>query len=71
MQRKPDEEIGHTGEFAYKVTVGDRTVTFNRKNIVETYQNQYMRQMIGLAIYKECANDEEILLDFFESAWTE
>jgi len=71
VQNNPDEQLGHLDEFGYAVTVSDRTTSFNREVVVETFQNAYMRQIIGLTIYEFCAPDDEKLLDFFETARTQ
>lgn len=45
--------------------------TFNKQVVVETFENQYMREIFGRAIYEFCANDDEKTLDDFQSAWTQ
>lgn len=44
---------------------------FDSKLVVDSYQNQYSREMFGRVVYEFTANDAETNLDLFESAWTE
>lgn len=69
--KNPDKEFGHNAEFEYNVQVADWGTLFDRKNVVETFEDQYPREIIGRIIYEFCANDSETTLDNFESAWTE
>ena len=71
VDHNPDEEIGHTGTFAYNISCSDMIATFNKQVVVETFENQYMREIFGRAIYEFCANDDEKTLDDFQSAWTQ
>jgi len=68
IDRNPDEEIWHTWKFAYSITVSDWIAMFNRQVVVETFENQYMREIFGRSIYEFCANDDEVTLDDFQSA---
>lgn len=68
--KNPDEEIGFTGTFSYKVNATDWTKIFDAKNIVQTYADQYSREIFGRLIYEFTANDWQTNLDLFESAWT-
>jgi len=66
----PDEELGNSGTFRYQVNVSDYSRRFDAKNVVAVYEDMYSREVIGRIIYKYVANDSEVTLDNFESAWT-
>lgn len=70
-QKNPNQEIWTSGSFSYKITATDWTKIFDAKNIADTFENQYSREMIGRVLYGFVANDTESTLDLFESAWTE
>lgn len=70
-ERNPDDQLWYLNTFSYKVTAIDRKPTFDRKVVVETYQNQYMREIMGRIIYQFMANDDEVTLEDFEAAWTQ
>lgn len=71
VERNPDEEIWHSWTFSYKISCTDRTTTFNRQVVVETFENTYMREIFWLSVYEFCANDASTNLDFFQTAWSE
>lgn len=68
--KNPDEEIGFTGTFSYKVNATDWTKIFNAKNVVQTYADQYSREIFGRLIYEFIATDWQKNLDLFENSWT-
>ena len=68
--KNPDEEIWMTGSFSYKITATDRTKLFDAKVVVETFENQYSREIFWRMIREYCANDSETTLDLLESART-
>ena len=43
---------------------------FDSKVVVDSYQNQYSREMIGRVVYEFTADDADLDLDLFESSWT-
>lgn len=71
VERNPDEQIGFWENFEHFLTVSDRTVAMNRKNVVDVYENMYVREILWRMIYRFCANDSTIVLDSFDDAWTE
>jgi len=70
VEKNPNEEIWQSGEFQRQVNASDRTPTLNRKNIVDTYEEMYIREIVWRMIHSFCANDSEAILETFESAWT-
>ena len=70
VEANPDREMGYTGKFEKDITAADRTPTFNRKNVVDTFQNMYIREILGRIVYEYCANDSEEVLETFEAART-
>lgn len=70
-QKNPNQEIWTTWNFSYKITATDWTKIFDAKNIADTFEDQYSREMIGRVLYGFVANDSETDLDLFESAWTQ
>lgn len=69
--KNPDEEIWYTGTFSYKVNATDWTKIFDAKNIADTYENKYAREMMWRVIYDYCATDAQTNLSLFEAAWTQ
>lgn len=69
--KNPDEEIGVSWKFTFRLSATDWTKMFDSKLVVDSYQNQYSREMFGRVVYEFTANDAETNLDLFESAWTE
>jgi hypothetical protein len=69
--RNPESEIGYSNTFSYRVSCSDYTNLLDRQIVVETFSNQYSREIIGRSVYEFAANDTETTLDLFESAWTE
>ncbi len=43
----------------------------NKKNVGDTYQNQYPREVVGRMMYDFVATDTSTVLDTFEAARTE
>ncbi len=68
--RNPDKEIWMTGTFEYRVTVNDWSSAFDRKVVVETFEDIYLREILGKTIYEFTANDTETVIDNFETPWT-
>lgn len=68
--KNPDEEIGVTGTFVYKLTAVDFSRILDAKIVAETFQDQWSREIIGRIVYEYCAPDAAVTLDRFESAWT-
>lgn len=71
VQNNPDEEIGVTGTFEYKVRCVDWTNLYDRKLVVQQYQTMYPREVLGRIIYTFCPNDSSLDLETFEAAWTQ
>lgn len=69
--KAPEEEIGLTGTFGYKVSLSDWSAAFDRKAVADTYEDQWGREITGRIVYSFTANDTEVTVDAFESAWTE
>lgn len=69
--KNPNEEFGMSGTFSYKVNVVDWTKIFDAKNIADTYEDMYAREMMGRIVYDFCANDNQTNLSLFESGWTQ
>lgn len=67
----PDEEIGREGKFEYDYKLVDWTTLYDRKNVVQQFQNMYAREIIGRIVYFFCPTDTSLSLDLFEAAWTE
>ena len=71
VSRSPNVEISSTGDLERTVTVTDRKTAINRKDVVDSFEDMYLREIIWRAVYQFCANDTEEILETFESAWTE
>lgn len=71
VEQNPDEEMGTSGEFERTVNVTWWTPTLNRKNIVDTYEDMHIREIIGRLVYDFCANDSQLVLETFEAARTQ
>ena len=69
--KNPDSQFGSSEKLEYSVSCSDYSTVFNRQLVVETFQDQYMRQIFWLVVYEFCANDDQVDIDLFESAWTE
>lgn len=70
----PEEETTAgqgTPTLFYNVQCNDYNTLLDRKTIVDTYLNQYPKEVIGRAVYKFVASDKQVNLDLFESAWTQ
>lgn len=67
----PDEEIGMTGQFEYDYKLVDWTNLYDRKNVIQQFQNMYAREIIGRIAYFFCATDTSTPIESFEAAWTE
>lgn len=50
--KNPDQEIGCSGVLIYSVTATDYTKLFDAKNVVDTFENQYPREVIGRVVAK-------------------
>lgn len=66
----PDEEIGQSGKFACKCKLVDWTYLYDRKVIVQQFEDMYAREIIGRTVYFFCPTDTQSDIDDFESAWT-
>lgn len=71
VDKNPDSQFGSSEKLEYAISCSDYSTTFNRQVVVETFQDNYMRQIFGLVVYEFCANDDQVNLDLFESARTE
>lgn len=70
VQSNPDEEIGMLGEFEYDIKLVDWGDLYDRKSVVQQYQDMYAREIIGRITYFFCPTDTATTLETFESAWT-
>lgn len=70
-QKNPDDEIA-CGVFTYKVSATDWTKPFDAKNIVDTFEDQYPREIIGRMVHKFTAVDSFLELSDAETTtgWT-
>lgn len=59
VEKRPDKRIGRAANFIYKVRVTDRSRLYNRKNVVDTYESQYIREIVSRMTYSFVANDSE------------
>lgn len=50
--KNPDQEIGCSGVFVFNVMASDFTKLFDAKNVVDTFENQYPREVIGRVVHK-------------------
>lgn len=50
--KNPDQEIGCSGVFVFNVTATDYTKLFDAKNVVDTFEDQYPREVIGRVVHK-------------------
>lgn len=66
----PDEEVGNTGKFEFDYKLVDWTTLYDRKNVIQQFQNMYAREIIGRIVYFFCPTDTSLPIDSFESAWT-
>lgn len=67
----PDEEIGVTGTFEQDIKCVDWTNLYDRKVVVQQYEDMYAREIIGRIVYFFCPTDTMADIDDFESAWTQ
>ena len=67
----PDDEIGQTGSFEYQIKCVDWKTLYDRKAVVQQYQNMYAREILGRIVYFFCATDTSTSLETFEAAWTQ
>lgn len=70
-QKNPDQEIA-CGVFSYSLTATDWTKTFDQKNVVDTFLDQYPREVIGRVIHKFVATDSLLEVSDVETTtgWT-
>lgn len=66
----PDAEIGKTGKFEYDYKLVDWTSLYDKKNVVQQFQNMYAREILGRIVYFFTATDTSTSLETFEAAWT-
>lgn len=66
----PDEEIGVTGTFEKDIRCADWTYLYDRKVIVQQFEDMFAREIIGRMVYFFCPTDSQADIDDFESAWT-
>jgi len=50
--KNPDQEIGCSGVFVFNVMASDFTKLFDAKNVVDTFEDQYPREVIGRVVHK-------------------
>lgn len=67
----PDEELDQQERFEYKIKCVDWLNLFDRKNVIQQFENMYPREIIGRTAYFFTANDSQSALDNFEAAWTQ
>lgn len=70
--KNPDEQIGKTSVFNHKISATDFTKLFDKKNVVDTFEDQYPREVIGRIIHKFCAPDTFLEISDAETTtgWT-
>lgn len=68
--KNPDSEYAYDGKFEYRISAVDDTKFFDRKNVNETYTDQYPREILGRVVYEFCANDSELQILSFDSSLT-
>ncbi len=66
----PDDEIGKTGKFEYAIKCVDWTSLYDKKSVVQQYENMYAREILGRIIYFFCPPDTTTSLFDCESAFT-
>jgi len=66
VMRTPDSNIGKSSLLEYNIELADYGKEFDKKNVVETYENMYPREIIGRMIHKFCATDKRKLLNEFD-----
>lgn len=71
VQKNPEKELGNTGTFEYDISCVDWGNLLDRKVVVQEYQSQYSREIIGRICYNFVSFDSQLNLDDFESAWTQ
>lgn len=64
-----ERERSKTKNYEQQVSCNDYSELFDRKSIVETYNDMFFREILGRIVYEFVANDEEKIIDGFESAW--
>ncbi len=52
------------------VSCSDFMKLFDRQVVVETFENQYVREIIWRIVYEFCANDSEVIIDDLQNART-
>lgn len=67
--KNPEEEIWCSGTFSYRVSVSDYSEAINRENVVDTFEDQYIREIVSRIVYRFTSEDFNEDLDLFESAW--
>lgn len=65
-----DREYWTTWQFEYSVNLVERTKSMNKKNVGDTYQDQYPREIISRMMYSFVATDTSTVLDSMEAART-
>lgn len=70
VMNAPEEERTGCDDYSQSVQVCDFNKLFDRKVVVETFENQYSREIFWRIVYEFCANDTEVFLDGFETPWT-
>lgn len=70
--KNPDEQIDKCHVFAFKISAVDFTKLFDAKNVVDTFTNQYPREVIGRIIHKFTALDSFLEISDAETTtgWT-
>lgn len=71
VMKNPETEIRNSEVLLYKVTASDYSSAINRKVVVDTFDDQYVREILSRIFYKFVAQTFEADLDLFESPWTE
>ena len=71
VMKSQQTEIGYSGTFTYKVSCVDYSYLFDRKMVLQDFQTEYPREIMGRIVYFNCANDSSHDLDFFDTAWTQ
>jgi hypothetical protein len=70
--KNPDENVGSGSILSYKITSVDYTKIFDKKNVVDTFEDQYPREVIGRVVHKFCAPDSFLEVSDAETTtgWT-
>ncbi|MEE9117838.1 MAG: hypothetical protein V3U02_04485 [Calditrichia bacterium] len=65
--RSPDAEIGNSELIEDNLKATDYSNLFDRKVVVDTFEQQYPREIISRIVYQFCANDTETTVFNFET----